>query len=98
MIVRNIKTPEGDGKIRILTTFKNEFCLLETSKPRKGTENKVYMHISTIPLLETSKPRKGTEKYSIVCFTFYVRRVRNIKTPEGDGNAYVKNVLIKCTG
>ena len=61
--------------------------MLETSKPRKGTETCIYrQHAKNQASLETSKPRKGTETVHTNQLKDYLTLVRNIKAPEGDGN------------
>ena len=71
--------------------------MLETSKPRKGTETRhIRAVMATSAALETSKPRKGTETHESICITheYFLKYVRNIKAPEGDGNGLPTDCII----
>ena len=89
--VRNIKAPEGDGNSPVIYTNWILFSfMLETSKPRKGTETlKLRAHFPTfVNSVRNIKAPEGDGNFKYITSSISTALpVRNIKAPEGDGNA-----------
>ena len=63
-IIRNNKSPQGDGNTTLILLSSYAVAPLETTNPRKGTEIMVVVTSLTDCLLETTNPRKGTETFN----------------------------------